>query len=93
MKALLNGNLKSFLFGDRIHYGLVLTVALYMLLIAIGFVYLYRLLFMLVTSLKSPSDLLNPMVQWIPTELYLGNYFKAYRVLNYAATLGHCQYL
>ncbi len=60
---------------------------LYLLLIAIGFVYLYPLLFMFVTSIKSPSDLLNPMVQWIPTELYAGNYEKAYRVLDYPSKL------
>jgi multiple sugar transport system permease protein len=57
------------------------------LLIAIGFVYLYPLLFMFVTSLKSPSDLLNPMVQWIPTELYAGNYEKAFQVLDYPTKL------
>jgi multiple sugar transport system permease protein len=57
------------------------------LLIAIGFVYLYPLLFMFVTSLKSPEDLLNPMVQWIPTEIYTGNYTKAYRVLDYPHVL------
>jgi multiple sugar transport system permease protein len=33
------------------------------------------------------SDLLNPMVQWIPTELYLGNYAKALKVLDYSKTL------
>ena len=37
---------------------------------------LYPLLFMFVTSLKNMSDLLNPMVQWVPTELFLGNYEK-----------------
>jgi multiple sugar transport system permease protein len=79
--------LKSVLFGSRAGYGLVFTVVLYALLIAIGFVYLYPLLFMFVTSLKSPSDLLNPMVQWVPTELYLGNYEKAFRVLDYPNTL------
>ena len=88
MRALLRGNLRGFLFGDRTGYGLIFTILLYLLLIAIGFVYLYPLLFMFVTSLKSPSDLLNPMVQWVPTELYLGNYVKALRVLNYVKTLG-----
>ena len=88
MRALLRGNLRGFLFGDRTGYGLIFTILLYLLLIAIGFVYLYPLLFMFVTSLKSPSDLLNPMVQWVPTEMYLGNYVKALRVLNYVKTLG-----
>lgn len=79
--------LRTFFFGNRTSYGLVFNVLLYLLLIAIGFVYLYPLLFMFVTSIKSPSDLLNPMVQWIPTELYTGNYEKAYRVLDYPAKL------
>ena len=78
---------KSVLFGNRTSYGLIFTVLLYMLLIAIGFVYLYPLLFMFVTSMKSPSDLLNPMVQWVPTEFFTGNYTKAYRVLAYPTTL------
>ncbi len=78
---------RSLLLGSRTHRGLVFTVVLYALLIAIGFVYLYPLLFMFVTSIKSPADLLNPMVQWVPTELYMGNYEKAFRVLNYPRTL------
>ena len=75
--------IKSFLFGNRVSYGLIFNVILYLLLIAIGFIYLYPLLFMFVTSMKSPGDLLNPMVQWIPTEFYAGNYQKAYQVLDY----------
>lgn len=80
-------NIRGFLFGNLTGYGLVFNVILYVLLIAIGFVYLYPLLFMFVTSLKSPSDLLNPMVQWIPTEFYSGNYVKAFQVLDYPAKL------
>ncbi len=78
---------RAFLLGNRTSYGLLFNALLYLLLIAIGFVYLYPLLFMFVTSLKSPEDLLNPMVQWVPTQVYLGNYVKAYRVLNYPTTL------
>lgn len=77
----------SFFLGSRTSYGLVFNILLYSLMITIGFVYLYPLLFMFVTSLKSMSDLLNPTVQWIPTELYLGNYTKALKVLDYPKTL------
>jgi multiple sugar transport system permease protein len=80
-------NWRGILLGTRTSYGLIFTVILYLLLIAIGFVYLYPLLFMFVTSMKSPSDLLNPMVQWVPSELYLGNYIKAFKVLDYPSTL------
>ena len=79
--------IKRFRFGSRSSYGALFTIVLYLLLIALGFVYLYPLLFMFVTSLKSPTDLLNPMVQWIPTEIYMGNYVKAWRVLNYPTTI------
>ena len=79
--------IKRFLFGSRSSYGALFTIVLYLLLIALGFVYLYPLLFMFVTSLKSPTDLLNPMVQWIPTEIYIGNYVKAWRALNYPTTI------
>ncbi|MBE2270114.1 MAG: carbohydrate ABC transporter permease [Anaerolinea sp.] len=78
---------RGFLFGSRAHRGVTFSIALYALLIAIGFVYLQPLLFMFVTSIKSPSDLLNPMVQWVPTEFYFGNYDKALRVLSYSDTL------
>ncbi len=79
--------LRSLLLGNRTRRGLVFTIILYALLIAIGFVYLYPLLFMFITSIKSPADLLNPMVQWVPTELFVDNYVKAVRVLNYPKTL------
>lgn len=75
--------LRYFLFGSRAQRGLVFTVALYALLIAIGFVYLQPLLFMFVTSIKNANDLLNPMVQWVPTELYFGNYTRSFAVLDY----------
>jgi multiple sugar transport system permease protein len=87
MKKFLQEDLKSFLLGSRTKYGLIFTILLYLILIAIGFVYLYPLLFMFVTSMKTPTDLLNPMVQWVPTEFYMGNYIKAFRVLNYPTTL------
>jgi multiple sugar transport system permease protein len=79
--------LRAVLFGNRARHGLVFLGILYALLIAIGFVYLYPLLFMLATSVKSPSDLLNPFVQWVPTEVYTGNYARAYRVLDYPRAL------
>jgi multiple sugar transport system permease protein len=80
-------HLRAFLFGSRARHGVVFSAVLYALLIAIGFVYLQPLLFMFVTSIKSPDDLLNPMVQWVPTELYFGNYAKSLLVLNYPRTL------
>ncbi len=78
--------LRMLIFGSRTHYGLVFTIVLYTVLIVIAFVYLYPLLYMFITSMKSPQDLLNPMVQWVPTQFYFENYVKAFRVLNFPQT-------
>lgn len=86
MKKLTLLKVKSFLLGSRSDFGLIVKMILYSLLVAIGFVYLFPLLFMFITSMKSPTDLLNPMVQWVPTEFFMGNYVKAFRVLNYPRT-------
>ncbi len=86
MKKITISKLKTFFLGNRTNQGFIIKVALYLLLSAIGFVYLYPLLFMFITSMKSPTDLLNPMVQWVPTTFYLGNYAKAFKVLDYPNT-------
>lgn len=87
MNHLTFDRIRQVLLGSRDRHGVLPLVLLYAVLTAIGFVYLYPLLFMAVTSFKSPDDLLNPMVQWVPTQFYLGNYLKAYRVLDYPNTL------
>ncbi len=87
MKRWTIDRIRQILLGSRSRHGIIPLTLLYAILTAIGFVYLYPLLFMAVTSFKSPDDLLNPMVQWVPTQLYWGNYLKAYRVLAYTDTL------
>src|SRR5512136_2444931 len=78
---------KVILLGSRTKNGILVLLVLYALLIAIGFVYLYPLLYMFITSMKSPSDLLNPMVQWVPSQFYVENYIKAFHVLDYPKSL------
>nr|WP_280518688.1 carbohydrate ABC transporter permease [Lederbergia wuyishanensis] len=67
--------------------GFLLKVLIYGLLIGIGFVYLFPLLHMGIYSIKSLDDILNPLVNWIPTQFYLGNYVKANQVLNFFPVL------
>ncbi|WP_349305725.1 carbohydrate ABC transporter permease [Bacillus sp. FJAT-49711] len=74
---------KKWLLGMRGNDGFLLKVLIYGLLIGIGFVYLYPLLHMGVYSIKNLDDILNPLVNWIPTQFYLGNYVKANQVLNF----------
>jgi len=78
---------KKILFGSKDNKGLIANIVIYSLLLGIGFVYLYPLIYMFVNSMKDLSDLLNPMVNWIPTRIFYGNYIKALKVLNYFPTL------
>ncbi len=80
--------IKKFIFGTHVSDSLLSKMIIYLLLIAIGFLYLYPMLYMLSNSLKSPSDIINPMVNWVPTSLYFGNYERAFRVLRFFPTLG-----
>jgi len=69
--------------GGTKENGLFMKLVVYALLVGIGFVYMYPILFMLSNALMPMDDLINPAVGWLPTELYLENFRRALRVLNY----------
>lgn len=75
------------LLGTNDRQGWLIQAIIYILLLTIGFVYLYPILYMLSTSFKSLSDLLDTSIQWIPNELYLDNYRQALSVLNFKESL------
>lgn len=56
---------------------------LYFLLIGIGFVYLYPIIYMIIISLMPTKDLINPTIRWIPTQLDLSNFKQVWGVLEY----------
>lgn len=68
--------------------GIGINTILYFLLICIGFVYLYPVLYMVVTSLMSTEDLINPTISWVPTGLDLSNFQMVWSVLDYPTSLG-----
>lgn len=55
----------------------------YFLLIGVGVVFLYPILYMIVNSFKNVTDLVNPTIEWVPSSLYIGNFRKALQVLDY----------
>ncbi len=64
------------------------SVFRYVLLIAVGFIILYPLLYMIVTSIMSSTAFNNSTRVWIPTELTISkNYSMAYEALDYIAGL------
>lgn len=75
--------LKSKLLGGNERLGLIAKVLLYLILIALCFVYVYPILHMAITSTKSLTDLLDPSVQWLPHQLTMENYTKALEVMGF----------
>ncbi len=79
--------LKKVFMGSKDRQGIAPVIVKYVLLVGIGFVYLYPLLYMISTSLMSLDDLLDASVKWIPSGLYLENYKNALKVMDFANSL------
>lgn len=62
--------------------GLIFRITMYLLMIGIGFVFIYPLLIMLAESMKDVYDIVNPLVKWIPTKIYFNNFIRAWNVLG-----------
>jgi multiple sugar transport system permease protein len=79
---------KKIILGKQGNDGLIFKTFVYGLLISIGFVYVYPILYMLAQSFKSLQDLLDPTVLWLPKSLYLDNYARAWKVLDFPKAFG-----
>lgn len=82
-----SAHLRHFVYGRHGTESPLSKIVIYALLISIGFLYIYPMLYMLSNSLKSTSDIINPMVNWVPSSLYFGNYERAFRVMSFWPTL------
>ena len=77
---------KKFFLGSKDKQGFGKMTIVYALLICIGFVYLYPLLYMISRSFMPLDDLLDTSVNWIPSTLYLKNYINAAKSMDYLKT-------
>ncbi len=77
-----------FFFGSKEKQGFGKMLVTYGLLICIGFVYLYPLLYMISTSMMNRDDLLDTSVKWIPSTMYMQNYVDAAKSMNFWSSLG-----
>lgn len=80
--------IQRFLFGTKEKEGFLKQLIVYALLICIGFIYLYPILYMLSSSLMTLDDLLDSSVNWIPSSIYLSNYVQAAASMEFWKTLG-----
>ena len=67
--------------------GKVLRTVMYILLLDLCVVFVYPFLYMMITSVKSPTDINDATITWIINQFYFHNYKLAYQGLNYLPTL------
>jgi len=84
--------LKKILLGRNLSDGLLFTIGKYVLLLVMSFAFLYPFIYLLLKSIQSPQDVLNPSVGLLPTKLYLTNYAKAFKTLGFGKSLGQSVY-
>ncbi len=77
---------RKFLFGSKDTEGAGKLALVYLLLISIGFIYLYPVLHMISKSFMNLNDLLDTSINWIPSQLYLENYKQALKSMDYWKT-------
>ena len=77
-------------------------IAIYILLFDVSFVFLYPFLYMVSTSFKSYSDIINISVRWITRDITFTNYMIAQEAMNFVksglntvmvsvvSTVAHC---
>ena len=85
--------IKRKLLGRNLSDGIIVKVFTYSLLIVMSFAFLYPFIYLLLKSLQSPDDVLNPTVGLIPTSLYFDNFVKAFKTLGFFKALGQSAYL
>jgi len=73
-------------FSRRQLNSFVIKTVMYLMLIGLAFVFLYPFIFMLVTSFKSYSDIMNSVIKWIPRKISPGNWKIAFDALNFKVT-------
>ncbi|MBN2849994.1 MAG: carbohydrate ABC transporter permease [Erysipelotrichaceae bacterium] len=79
--------LKRKLLGYNISDGLVYRIAVYILLVAIAYVFLYPLLRMISMTFMSSADIINPEIDWVPQNWSITNLRVAWSVLSMPNTI------
>jgi len=76
-----------FFMGSREHEGFLKQFVVYALLICIGFIYIYPILYMVSSSLMNLDDLLDSSINWIPSTIAFSNYAQAASSMNFLGSL------
>jgi multiple sugar transport system permease protein len=72
-------------FAHKHHIGwrILYRIGVYLLLFDVAYVFIFPFLYMIVTSFKSPTDLADITVNWVPRTLQWSNYKLAFTTLQF----------
>ena len=73
--------------GSKEKDGFLKMFLIYSLLICIGFIYVYPILYMISSSFMSLDDLLDSSIKWLPSSFRLSNYLQAAKSMDYGRSL------
>lgn len=79
--------LRRVLVGMKFTDGLIYTLLIYTLLISLGYIYLYPVLYMLTNSFMSVQDIISSTVKWVPSSLNWENYRLVFEEIDYFSAL------
>ncbi len=79
---------RKFLLGSKEKEGFIKMFFIYALLICIGFIYLYPVIYMISNSFMSLDDLLDSSINWIPSSATISNYIQAAQSMDFWKSLG-----
>ena len=67
--------------------GIIFRTFIYILIISVGFTFLYPFIYLALTSLQSPEDIIDSTVGLIPSTFYFDNFVKAYITIGFGNAL------
>lgn len=73
--------------GMKFSDGLIYKTIIYLLLISLGYIYLYPILYMVTNSFMTMEDIIDVSVRWVPTTLNWENYQLVWNDINYPQAL------
>lgn len=79
--------LKRVFVGMRFTDGIFYKLLIYTLLISLGYVYLYPMLYMVTNSFMTVDDIINVAVRWIPSRFNWENYRLVWVEIEYLSAL------
>jgi multiple sugar transport system permease protein len=74
--------IRNFFLGSIGKSSIFASILVYGILIGLGFVFIYPLIYMISTSFMDTKDLVDSTVTWIPTHLSFESFLKAARTLE-----------